>query len=338
MKISRPLLVALATCATIGVACAQARHPFAVGAGESGAPGGAIGLWLIEQQAHVYRLLTGAVRATRDSATAFWTLAGLSFAYGIFHAAGPGHGKAVMASYMVANERALGRGLVLTGAAALLQAIIAIGIVGILALILGATAARMTDAASAIETASYLAVAALGAWLVWTKGRALIVAFASFRPTPALAFANADGSAKSAFVCEAVDPHHVHDASCGHFHAPDPATLGDGFSWMSALATIVAAGARPCSGAILVLVFALAQGVFIVGVGAALFMGLGTALTTGGLAALAVFAKKIAMRLVGADTGRGALVARGAEFVAALFVLAVGLALLFGSTFAQGVV
>ena len=58
------------------------------------------------------------------------------------------------------------------------------------------------------------------------------------------------------------------DEDCGHAHAPDPRTLGEGFSWRAALATVVAAGARPCSGALLILVFALAQGLFSAGVAA----------------------------------------------------------------------
>ena len=87
------------------------------------------------------------------------------------------------------------------------------------------------------------------------------------------------------------------NADCGHSHAPDPATLGDGFSWRGAAATVVAAGSRPCSGAILVLVFALAQGLFAAGVAATFAMSLGMAITTGALACAAVFAKRLAMRL-----------------------------------------
>jgi ABC-type nickel/cobalt efflux system permease component RcnA len=214
----------------------------------------------------------------------------LSFAYGVFHAAGPGHGKAVIASYMIANERALKRGLALTGFAALLQGLVAIAIVTIAALIFNATAKRMTDAATIIEQVSYAAIACLGLWLVWQKGRALI---ATLRPLEvgavfhaqstnngALAFAAGDGS--NAFTCSAHGHDHVHDASCGHIHAPDPSTLDNpSFSWSSALSTVIAAGARPCSGAILVLVFALAQGVYWAGIGAALAMALGTGLTTG---------------------------------------------------------
>ena len=75
----------------------------------------------------------------------------------------------------------------------------------------------------------------------------------------------------------------VHGPDCGHWHAPDPATLGEGFSWREAILTVIAAGSRPCSGAILVLVFALAQGLFAMGIAAVVAMSLGTAVTTGAL-------------------------------------------------------
>jgi nickel/cobalt transporter (NicO) family protein len=91
---------------------------------------------------------------------------------------------------------------------------------------------------------------------------------------------------------------------------------------------VIAAGARPCSGAILVLVFAMAQGLFAAGVAAALAMAIGTAATTGALAWMAVFAKSAAMRLVAGENSRFALVAKGFEFAAALAVLAFGVALL----------
>ncbi len=119
---------------------------------------------------------------------------------------------------------------------------------------------------------------------------------------------------------------------CGHAHAPDPSTLGGAFTWRNALGTVVAAGIRPCSGAILILVFALAQGLFAAGVAATLAMALGTAVTTGALASLAVFAKTTAMRIAAGEDSRLTLIARSFEFAAALAVLTFGIALLlFGA-------
>jgi ABC-type nickel/cobalt efflux system permease component RcnA len=333
----RRIVAALFTLLLLATPALAQRNPFAVGANEgAAAAGNSFVAWILAQQSHFYRALTGAAREAKTGMAGFWLLAGLSFAYGVFHAAGPGHGKAVMASYMIANERALKRGLILTFLAALLQGVVAIAIVGVAALVFNATSTRMTQAAQAIELTSYAAVAGLGLYLAWTKGGALFRALRARAPAPA--FATAGGvAAPSRFACESVDPGHVHTADCGHFHAPDPATLGDGFSWGAAMATIVAAGARPCSGAILVLVFTLAQGVFLAGVGAVAAMSLGTAITTGALAAIAVLAKGLALRLAGGAEGRGLLIARGAEFLAALAVLAVGLALLGGAWVSQGI-
>ena len=309
-------------------ALAQAKNPFSVGISEGG--GAATGLvgWILAQQAVFERLMAGAVKAARADVGALWSLLGIAFAYGVFHAAGPGHGKAVLTSYLVANERALRRGLVISALAALLQAVVAIGLVGLLAAILHETAAQMRGFASLVETTSYAGIALLGAWLVWRKGSALLPLL---RPAPVLAPAGL-ASAFACEPCEADDPAHVHGPDCGHFHIPDPATLGGPrVNLRETAMTIVAAGLRPCSGAILVLVFALAQGVLWVGVTATLAMAAGTAITTGGLAILAVFAKGLALRLGGGGGRRGAVLARLAEFAAALVVLCFGLLLLTGT-------
>jgi len=99
----------------------------------------------------------------------------------------------------------------------------------------------------------------------------------------------------------------------------------------------LAVGIRPCSGAILVLVFALAQGLFWAGIAATFVMGLGTAITVAAIAVIAVFAKDLAQRLSGAGEGRGALVMRGVEFGAAGLVLLFGIGLLFGYLAAERV-
>jgi nickel/cobalt transporter (NicO) family protein len=300
------------------------RHPFAVGGQEAtGAAGGLAGL-ILSWQNKFHAELQTAARALKTEPRAFLVLATASFAYGAFHAAGPGHGKAVLASYMLANEVQLKRGLLLAALAALLQGLVAIALVAAATLLFNATAGQMTNAARAVEFASYAAIAALGARLVWVKGVGL---FAALREPP-----RAPATPSDRFVCEAIDdPAHVHGPDCGHAHAPDPATLsGPAFRWADALATVVAAGLRPCSGAILVLVFTLSQGMFAAGAGAVLAMSAGTALTTGALAATAVYAKDLALRVSGSGARRTATLARAAEFAAALLVLCLGLALLAG--------
>ena len=103
---------------------------------------------------------------------------------------------------------------------------------------------------------------------------------------------------------------------------------------MSAIFTV---GIRPCSGAILVLVFALAQGLFWAGVAATFVMGLGTAVTVAAIAVMAVSAKSLAQKLSAGREGGGALAMRGLEFAAAGLVLLFGAGLLFGYIAAERV-
>ena len=158
-------------------ALAQAKNPFSVGISEGG--GSTTGLmgWILGQQGFFERSLSAAVRASRTDAGALPWLAGLSFVYGVLHAAGPGHGKAVLASYMVANARALRRGIALSFLAALLQAAVAVALVALLSLVFRATAVGMRDGAALIEKISYVGVAGLGLWLTWRKGSAFLAAW-----------------------------------------------------------------------------------------------------------------------------------------------------------------
>ncbi len=351
-------------------AWAQAHNPFSVGISEGGGSASGISGWLLAKQSGFEQLLSGAVRASKANGSALWFLSGLSFLYGVFHAAGPGHGKAVVASYMFANERALRRGVIISFLAAALQGLVAILLVGVLALVFHSTAQHMKDAARIVESLSYAGIAALGLWLIWRKSGAFFKAWRSW-----LASRGSAGGApvlhKNSGVVGAVDHEdvhacsghdhahdrdpahgnaahpvperparvhhdHVHGPDCGHFHAPDPRTLGGRFSWTSAGMTVVAAGLRPCSGAILVLVFALAQGLFIAGVYATLAMSLGTALTTSGLATLAVLAGNLAVKISGRDSPRGELIVRGIEACAGVFILLLGLGLFFGVNASTG--
>jgi nickel/cobalt exporter len=292
------------------------QNPFSLGVNE-GAVGdvGRFGLWLLQRQAQFYETLRHAVDAAEKTPSAALWLAAVAFAYGVFHAAGPGHGKAVIASYMLANEQALRRGLVLSALAALLQALVAIAIVGVAAVLLGATAQKMANATQWVEAAAYLFIAGLGVSLVWRKGGDFLAAWRA----PSL-------PASSRFQCE--DP--AHSPGCAHCIAPDPAKLGAGFSWRQGAVTVAAAGARPCSGALLVLVFAFARGAFSIGVWATFAMAAGTALTTGALASGAVLAKGMMTKILGAQTRRGEIASRLLEVVAACVVLLLGLSLLVG--------
>jgi nickel/cobalt exporter len=122
----------------------------------------------------------------------------------------------------------------------------------------------------------------------------------------------------------------VHDASCGHSHGPEPQELAGPGGWQRGLAAVTAVGLRPCSGAILVLVFAFAQGIFWAGVASTFVMGLGTAITVAAIATLAVGARSLAAKFANTRGGYGELAMRGIEVAAAVVVVAFGVLLLTG--------
>jgi nickel/cobalt transporter (NicO) family protein len=324
-----------------------AQGPFGMGAAAPHPPGGVAG-WVLAKQAEYYRALGAMIRTAKADGSAAVGLLGLSFAYGIFHAAGPGHGKAVISSYLVANEETWRRGVVLSFASALIQALTAIIIVGVAAVLLGATAKMMGDTVRWIETASYLLIIALGARLLFVKGKSFLAALretlkveavpsvAPPAPNPRVGFTAPrpdDDDHHHSHQDATYDhngPQHVHAEPCGHSHGPQPQTLAGPGGWSRGISAVVAVGLRPCSGPILVLVFALAQGLFPLGVAATLVMGLGTAITVATIATFAVGAKGLALRVASQRASYGALAMRGLECAAAAAVLGFGVLLLMG--------
>jgi nickel/cobalt exporter len=325
--------------------------------------GGVVG-WLFAKQAEFYRQFSGLIRAAKADGTAAWSLMGLSFLYGIFHAAGPGHGKAVISSYLVANEETWVRGVVLSFLSAMMQAIVAVAIVGVAAVLLHASAATMNGAVNWIETLSYSLIILVGLRLLWVKGRAFVAALRDLgRPTAAVGAAVTPAHAahdhhahdhahehghehcEHAHDAGAAEPvrgshgdhdhghsHHDHDdaSAWGHAHAPEPQELAGPGGWRRGLTAIVAVGLRPCSGAILVLVFALAQGLFWVGAASTFVMGLGTFITVAAIASIAVGARSWAQRIAGSRSSYGILAMRGIETGAAVVIIAFGALLLGG--------
>ena len=175
--------VALAAASAVDVAMAQ-NTPFNVPKGSPpAAPATGIVGWIMVKQAEFYKGLTGAIRAAKTDWSALWVLFGLAFGYGIFHAAGPGHGKAVISSYVVANRETWWRGVVLSFASAMVQAAVAVAIVAIAAGILNVTATTMRRTTDIIEIASYSFIMAIGARLFCVKGVALIGAMMGRAPT-----------------------------------------------------------------------------------------------------------------------------------------------------------
>jgi nickel/cobalt exporter len=307
--------------------------------------------WMFAKQATFYREMSSVIRAAKTDGSAVWTLLGISFLYGIFHAAGPGHGKAVISSYLVANEETWRRGVALSFASALLQAFVAVAVVGIAAVLLNATAGQICGAGRVIELASYALIMLVGARLIWVKGRGFIreARGLSSRPLHAVGAAVTPPEHKHHDHAHHDhghhhhhhghhhdrDHHHDHGSAWGHAHGPEPEELAGPGGWRRGFSAIVAVGLRPCSGAIIVLVFALAQGLFWAGVAATFMMGLGTAITVAAIATLAVGFRSAAKQIAGARSGYGMLAMRAIEVGAAVVVLCFGTLLLLGYMVAE---
>ncbi|WP_081158832.1 nickel/cobalt transporter [Ensifer aridi] len=331
-RIGRPLAAALLLTA-LSATMAMAQSPLGIGTAEpsvqtTGFLGGFFA-WVNMEQQGFYRMLTGALKGMRENPWQLWSLIGLSFAYGVFHAAGPGHGKAVISSYMIANETELKRGVLLSFLSSLLQGVVAILLIGAVYLVLRGSSISMTNATHSLEVASYALIAAFGGWLVFRKLRAMA------RPASQLAGGHTHDDHGHHDHGHSHDHHHDHAhgagevcATCGHAHAPDPALLkGDRFALSEAWSAIVAVGLRPCSGALIVLSFALLNGLYLGGVLSVFAMSIGTAITVSILATLAVTAKGVAVRYASSDSA-ATRISNGIEIAGALMVLVLGLVLL----------
>ncbi len=297
---------------------------------------------LVAWQRDFHRALTMAISefSGTPSSTAWWGLLGISFGYGVFHAAGPGHGKAVLATYLVTQGGARRRALGLSFAASLLQGLVAIALVVVLVHGLGWLTRQAMGSVVWVEQASFIMVALLGLWLCLRAVRQL-------RRRPALAgHAHAvDSHAFHAHGHESShgegrqhhdhrhghqhghqhDHQHGHDC-CGGQHHVDPAQAAD---WRTALATVVAIGIRPCSGAVLLLGAATLLGHFLVGVAAVLVMSLGTALTVSALALASVYARDWAERRLARQerAARAGRLLHWASLAGGIAILALGVSL-----------
>jgi ABC-type nickel/cobalt efflux system permease component RcnA len=309
--------------------------------------------WLLTQQQRLNRELANAVKDLKEagSITATLVLGFIGFSYGVLHAAGPGHGKAIISSYVLANRETVRRGIMLSFLSAFIQALSAIVLVGILFIVLNKTSKEMSAAESWIETISWAFVAAVGAWLLVGQIRQIA---ARRKSNPALkththARAPVPATTASAPASAHVhthdcgcdhhhdEPHahaqhaHTHDDCCGHAHMPDPSQLQGDMTWGKALAIAFSVGIRPCTGAILVLVFALSQGLLWAGVFATFAMAIGTAITVSVLATLAVGSRDLAARFGGEESGWATLVADSAGLIGASLVLLMGAVFFMGS-------
>ena len=237
----------------------------------------------------------------------------LGFLYGVFHAVGPGHGKVIVASYMLATPNSLRQGLWISFLSAMLQSAVAVLLVLITFAVLGLARTKTETAANLLEAVGFSLIAFVGI-LLFTRG-----AGEAYRlwQKPVVTGEAEDGN--GAGGCS----HDHHD----HQHAQSTASAEIG-PWRTRAFMIFSIGIRPCSGAVLLMLFAAMAGLYSAGILATFTMGIGTAAATAFLAFLTVRAKNLALRWVAGSAGAMNIAH------AALSLVGGGLITLFGLLFA----
>ena len=249
-------------------------------------------------QRGLHESLSTALRAVEVTGfEASLTLIGLSFFYGIFHAAGPGHGKIVISTYLLSHESQLRRGILLSFASSLAQGLTAILIVTLAVWLLGYSMKQTQGLVLNVEMASFALIAVVG----------LLIAVSRTVSLARLLRRSAGHSHNG---------HHDHDeASCGHVHGPTQKDLESPLSIKGFAGIILSIGIRPCSGAVVVLLLAYSLGLYAAGLFSVLAMSVGTALTVSVLALLSVYARKIATRFVSSVPDESLALSRIADVV-----------------------
>jgi len=272
------------------------------------------------EQRRLHQELTRAIRALREdhSLAAAWSLLLLSFLYGLFHAAGPGHGKAVISAYLLTHESQIRRGLWLAAAASLVQGITAIVLVQGVVAVIGWTRRDAQAAVGTLESVSFALIAALGAGLtlraLWSLWRRFGVQ------------SNRSGASG-----------HAHDhgdacsAGCGHQHLPTDEQLSRPTSLRSLAAIVLSIGIRPCSGAVLVLFFAEILDLRLIGILAVFAMSLGTALAVSALALLTLLFRQAAVSLTRFEGARLAVAGNAVAMLGGIAIMGLGVSLLLAS-------
>lgn len=218
------------------------------------------------------------------------TLMLFSLAYGVLHALGPGHGKVVISTFLATHPTKLKTSMKLTLLAALLQGGVAIGLVTVTLVVLQTSSRQMHLGSYWLEKGSYLLVMALGIWVGWRALRAL---YQALRPVA------------QKLQIHAIRPHHQHhaDCGCGHAHLPSAEQMEQAVSGKTQALVVFSMGMRPCSGAMMMLLFAKVIGVYAWGVASAIVMAAGTAITVSAMGLLVQRSRRLAERLGAANSG-----------------------------------
>ena len=279
--------------------------------------------WVWTKQREFHRALTKELRELRGKDGVGWALVLMSFLYGVMHAAGPGHGKAVLTTYLLTHRSRLNRGIAMGTTAAMLQGVTALllvyGLIG-----MAGWLPRETETASLwASRASFILLAIVGLYV-------LVRAVGTLSGTVRRLRHQADHVQHDHHHDHDHDGH-VHGESCGCRHLPTAAEIDSVGSRHAVAGVVLAIGLRPCSGAVLVLILAAVMDLMWHGALAVIAMSVGTAITVVSLAILATKARDWASEVVAHWSPLWALGAGGAGAFGGALLLLLALWLLSAS-------
>ena len=272
-------------------------------------PVAAVGRALLTFQREANRLIAQHMRAIRDGETSLPLLIGmaLAFAYGVVHALGPGHGKLVVVSYFLAREARIGRGLLMGLQIAVFHVISALAVVALADLVLRQAFGGPPGEVAGLRLASYGLIAAIG-----------LVMLAQAVRRARLRRAGIEVAACCGHGHEPAAPHpHRHGAA-----APDKAQQG---------ALSLGVGLVPCTGAVLILLYAMANDILYAGMLLVGAIAAGMAITMGALGLLSVVARRtVAARVAAGGSGERRFAA-AMDYAGALAITLIGGALFWAA-------
>jgi len=269
--------------------------------------------WLRQKQAQISAKLSTYLdqfSKTNDYKFAL-SLIVASLIYGLVHAAGPGHGKVLVSSYVMANNQTMSRGILLAFLSAFVQGTVAIVLVGSLVFLFNQSGATIKNYGHSLAQLSYCLIIALGVYLFISLLRKRLTT-----STPALDHA-----------------HHDENCGCSHGHMPTSQEVQGDWDLPKIISLVLSVGLRPCTGALYILAFALVKGLFWVGAIAVYAMSLGTAITISLMIMAVVSGRQLALSTSGQNSKAGKLVYDVCAFGGAIVIVLFG-SLLLSSSFA----
>jgi len=250
--------------------------------------------------------------AKNESLMAGLSLIGLSFMYGVLHSVGPGHGKLIVTTYIATQEAKVKLSLIITLLSSLVQAFVAVGLVSVLLMLFDASMREVNQKADLLIPLSFCTVVLLGIVIIF---RNLVLMYRVIKkhknsenqgisngsdrvikrltPVAPSVLATKYAAPASSLL---VDHEHHDNCGCGHQHVVAPELINDASSFKEYLAIILSIGIRPCTGAIMVLLFANMLDIYWLGIVSAVVMALGTALTTSTIAIMTITGKQAVRR------------------------------------------